>query len=57
MKIVANLVNGYKHSPGDVEQSEEYPIHLKEVKLLLYNKLMKSAEEPALNISKENYEM
>ena len=56
MKLVSSLGEGYKHSPGDAEQGESYHLHLKEV-IVLYAKLINSAEGPAPNISKENYEM
>ena len=55
MRLVSSLVVTHKHSPGDAEQGEDYPHHLKEV-VALCAKLIQSAEVNP-NISKENYDM
>ena len=56
MRLVSSLVVTHKHSPGDAEQGEDYPHHLKEV-ISLCAKLLQSAEGSNPNISKENYDM
>ena len=57
MKVHASIIDTHKHSPGDAEQCEEYPIHLRDV-LAAFDKLMKQPADTATpTVSAENYTM
>ena len=56
MKLIQNLVQGHKHSPGDAAQGEDYPAHLS-TSISNYNKLMEGVEENPPTVSQENYKV
>ena len=55
MKLLASLVGMHSHSPGDANQGEDYPQHLREV-INHYETLMQQPVDASTpTVSAENY--